>query len=237
MIFGRKKQEYSLPPSWQDKVVLRHSLRARRLSLTVDLKQQRVVLVLPRRFSHATADHFLLANKGWIESHGKNLVQRLAFAPDAVIPFRGMPHVLKSHERRQSVAEIRDGVIYIGGGVEHFSRRTRDFLIAEARRILTERTQDKAAKLGKKVTAIRLNDPKTRWGSCHPAGRISYSWRLVLAPDHVLDYVVAHEVAHLNHKGHGPDFWACCSTLTDAMAESKNWLKKNGKTLFIHSSN
>lgn len=203
------------------------------MALTVDLKAGRIVLVLPKRSSHAMADHFLLQNRDWIQEQEKKLPVKTGFVPEAEIPFRGAPHILRCFPggQKRGIAEVKDGVIYIAGDLAHFSRRTQDFLISEARRVLTERTREKAALLGKTVKAVRLCDPKTRWGSCHPDGRISYSWRLILAPDRVLDYVVAHEVSHLLHKGHQRAFWACCADLTQEMKESKIWLKKNGVQL------
>ena len=237
MLFSRKKQDYSLPPPWCDKIALRHSLRARRLSLTVDLKQRRIVLVLPRRFSPLAADHFLLQNRAWIERHSANLPQAETFSAGCDIPFRGTLYRLCPFPdaRRRGTPEISAGRIFIPGDPAHFARRALDFLIEEARRVLTARTHEKAAVLNKTVRAIRLGDPRTRWGSCHPDGRISYSWRLILAPDAVLDYVVAHEVAHLLHRGHGPAFWDCCDRLTGAMNESRAWLKKNGRDLQIYN--
>ena len=77
-------------------------------------------------------------------------------------------------------------------------------------------------------------DPKTRWGSCAPDGSMMFSWRLILAPPDVLDYVVAHEVAHRIHMNHSPKFWALCASLTADAGEAKRWLKKNGHALMAY---
>ena len=232
-MFFKKSRPYQLPESWQSRVTVRESARARRLSLTVDPKGGKIVMVLPKRVSHAVADHFLLQNRDWIRAQEEKALTRVPFAPGSAVMFRGASHRLERFPdgRIRGIPEVREGVIYIPGLPEHFSRRTRDFIIEEARRILTERTHEKAALIGKKVSAVRLGDPKTRWGSCHAAGRISYSWRLILAPNHVLDYVVAHEVAHLIHRGHHRAFWECCASLTLSMKESRQWLKKNNYEL------
>lgn len=232
MLFG-KKTPYTLPEGWRDSIALRQSPRARRLSLTLDPKSGGIVLVLPKRFSHAVADHFLLQNRDWIERQEKTRPAHIALVPGAVIPLRGTPHVLQPFpdRRRRGPPEIRDGVICIAGDPAHFARRARDFLIETARQELDRRTRDKAAILGRSVKSLRLGDPRSRWGSCHPDGRISYSWRLILAPDHVLDYVVAHEVAHLLHRGHQRDFWACCESLCPGAREARRWLKQNGRGL------
>lgn len=232
-MFFRKKPPYELPESWKSRIALRQSPRARRLSLTVDRKSGKIVLVLPRRFNHALADHFLLENRDWIARQEKNRPPLVRLFPGAVIPFRGQDHILQSFQdgRRRGLTEIKDGTVFIAGDPAHFARRARDFLIAEARKTLTDRTRQKAAILNNTIKSVRLADPKTRWGSCHPDGRISYSWRLIMAPDFVLDYVVAHEVAHLLHRGHQRPFWNCCNALTARMDEARLWLKKNGDTL------
>ena len=102
---------------------------------------------------------------------------------------------------------------------------------AEARREMTERALEKARLAERTVTSVTLRDTRSRWGSCTPDGAISLSWRLVLAPLPVLDYVVAHEVAHLAHMNHGPRFWALTAKLTDQVTGPQRWLKDNGARL------
>jgi len=83
-----------------------------------------------------------------------------------------------------------------------------------------------------RVGRITVRDTRSRWGSCASDGQLNFSWRLVMAPEFVLDYVVAHEVAHLAHRNHGPVFWALTETLTDQMREAKAWINANGKLLY-----
>jgi predicted metal-dependent hydrolase len=112
----------------------------------------------------------------------------------------------------------------------------RDHLIATARRELGRRARGLAARLGRKVTRIRVGDPASHWGSCSAAGSLSFSWRLILAPEPVLeilapepvlDYVVAHEVAHLSEMNHGPSFWRLVGTLSPDSAVARDWLKRH----------
>jgi predicted metal-dependent hydrolase len=89
-----------------------------------------------------------------------------------------------------------------------------------------------AATLGKPVRSIAYKDTKSRWGSCTSEGNLSFSWRIAMAPDFVIDYLAAHEVAHLKEMNHGPDFWATCKALCPRTTEAKRWLKQNGSRLF-----
>jgi predicted metal-dependent hydrolase len=130
------------------------------------------------------------------------------------------------------VVRRENGVVTAPGAPEHLARRVTDFLKAEARREIALRTRAKAASLGKPVTAITIRDTKSRWGSCNSAGRIAFSWRLIMAPEFVLDYVVAHEVAHLAELNHGVRFWRLCASLTEADPKAaRAWLKRHGPEL------
>ena len=127
---------------------------------------------------------------------------------------------------------LEAGEIHVAGRAEHLARRLRDWLMAEIRRQLTPLVHAKAARVERLVKSISVRDSRTRWGSCGPDGGLSFSWRLVLAPPEVLDYLVAHEVAHLVHKNHSPRFWALAERLCDGpMDPPRAWLKANGGTL------
>jgi len=96
---------------------------------------------------------------------------------------------------------------------------------------LAERARRCAALIDRRVTGLRVADTRSRWGSCAPDGRLSFCWRLMLAPSFVVDYVVAHEVAHLCHLNHGPRFWQVVERLTHHRAEAQLWLRRNGARL------
>ena len=124
-----------------------------------------------------------------------------------------------------------DGGLLVSGYAEHVERRVRDFLKAEARREMSERAFAKARQIDRPIASLTLRDTRSRWGSCTPDGALSLSWRLVLAPLEVLDYVVAHEVAHLAHMNHGQRFWALTAKLTDQVEGPQRWLRDNGARL------
>ena len=120
----------------------------------------------------------------------------------------------------------------MSGRAEHLPRRVRDYLKAEAKQELSVRSHDKAAAIGQRVTRVTLRDTKSRWGSCSHQGALSYSWRLILAPESVLDYVAAHEVAHLVHMDHSPSFWRLVADLHPDPDSARAWLKRDGSALW-----
>ena len=132
-----------------------------------------------------------------------------------------------------SKVESRGGeqVLLIGGAPEHLGRRLADFLKKQAREDLERAVSRHAGTLGTRASAIRVKDTRSRWGSCTSDGRLSFSWRIAMAPDFVLDYLAAHEVAHLQEMNHSPKFWALCKRLCPETERAKSWLKKNGSAL------
>ena len=122
----------------------------------------------------------------------------------------------------------------MGGAPEFVARRVRDWLKREARTILTAKAHVLSQGIGRKLKAVRIADPRTRWGSAASDGTLAFSWRLVLAPPDVLDYVVAHEVAHLRHMNHGPAFWALVAELAGDVSGPRAWLAENGAKLLRH---
>jgi hypothetical protein len=127
-----------------------------------------------------------------------------------------------------SVDPVR-GLIHVPGEREHVKRRLLDFLRAAAREDLARASERYAALMGVRFRRITIRDQRSRWGSCSASGDLSYSWRLILAPDYVLDYVAAHEVAHLRHLDHSPRFWRLVLTHCAGAGKAKNWLRAHGQ--------
>ena len=215
-------------------VRVRESVRARRLSLIVDTRLGDVVLVLPKRVSLKRAAQFITENRNWIEKHRRTTPPPVPFADGQQVLFCGQPHKIV-YTGGRGLVYAEQGCLYVPGLSEHAPRRLRDFLKKQARRVLTERSLAKADDIGVKVSAVRIGDMQTRWGSCTRVttgqGRLSFSWRLILAPDFVLDYVAAHEVAHIIHMNHGLKFWRLCRSLTQDAGGARKWLRENGSHL------
>lgn len=236
MVIGLFSSQQSPLPESIKGVRVRQSPRARRLSLTVDLRQGDIVLVMPKRASLRAAENFVDQNQKWIARQRSDLSPRSPLCPGATLPYLGQDCLLERGSARGLIT-LQDNRLIVPGAPEHFERRLRDFLKARARETLTNRALQKAKSLGVRITHIRIGDPATRWGSCTQDGtqpdtaRLSFSWRLILTPDWVLDYVVAHEVAHIIHMNHGKDFWRLCDSLTTDGKAARRWLKNFAQDL------
>lgn len=205
--------------------------RARRLTLRLDAAGGGLHLVLPWGVSQAEGLDFARSRFDWIESQLAALPPRVPFAPGATIPFLGRPHVIRHMRNGRRGVWREPGRINVSGQIEHLPRRVADFLKAEARQELSWRAHEKAAQVKRRIASISLRDTRSRWGSCSHSGSLNFSWRLVLAPAMVADYVVAHEVAHLVHLNHSPRFWSLVARLTDHSDQAERWLKANGPSL------
>ena len=213
------------------------SRRARRASLRVDAARRRIVLTAPLRMARGTAVDFAHAQAGWIAARLKRLPVARPFVDGAELPLFGAPHRIR-HRGDVRGTVWRDGTeIHVAGRPEHLPRRLRDWLTAELRGRLVPLVHEKAARVDRPVKRITLRDSRSRWGSCGPDAALSFSWRLVFAPPDVLDYLAAHEVAHLVHLNHSPRFWAVARSLCDVPIEvPQGWLKRNGETLLQYGA-
>jgi predicted metal-dependent hydrolase len=154
-----------------------------------------------------------------------------------VVPVLGVPHrIRRIVEPTAAPVTIIDGEIRVRGDPAHLPRRVRDHLIALAKRDFATRSRTLAARLGKSVTRVGVRDPKSRWGSCSSTGALSFSWRLIFAPEHVVEYVVAHEVAHLVEMNHSPRFWRVVASLVPDSAAPRAWLKRHRLELLSYAA-
>ena len=210
---------------------VRRNPRARQLVLSIDPIDDIAVITLP---PHTAVDEGLdLARQkaGWIRACLDALPPRVPFADGARVPLLGRHHRIRHAPGARRPVWAEDGVIVVSGRPEHLARRLRDWLKREARREIEGRVADKAARIERQAGRITLRDTRSRWGSCGAGGNLSFCWRLVMAPETVLDYVVAHEVTHLKYASHGPRFWGTVARLTDDMAGAKDWIRRNGEHL------
>lgn len=215
-------------PQGKARVQWRRSPRARRISLRIDPRHGAVVITLPPRGSRAAGMALLMDHAAWVAERLAALPGATAFAHGASVPLSGVPHRIRHVPAGRGGAWLEQGEIHVAGAVEFLPRRVEDFLRAEARRRLGVLVAAKAGTLGLRPRRITIKDTRSRWGSCSPDGCLMFSWRLVMAPATVQDYVVAHEVAHLRHMDHGPRFWALVDTLTPHAVAAIPWLRDHG---------
>ena len=215
-----------------DRIRCEISMRARRISLRIDMMDGCAVLVRPKRASDAMVSAFLVQQRRWIEKHLAQLPERVVIANGTVISLLGTPYTIRATPTAKRGVWKDDASIYVSGAPDHIARRVRDFVRDEAKTAFSSWARDNAARLNVKVTRVGVRDTTTRWGSCTKAGHLSLSWRLILAPEAVARYVVAHEVAHLKHMNHSPSFWRTVESIMPEMKKARAWLRQNGATLY-----
>jgi predicted metal-dependent hydrolase len=214
--------------------VVRVNPRARRISIRVCSASRTVRLTLPPRASGTRAIAFLDEQRGWIRRQAHlRLPQPIPFAPGVVLPLGDGSLALAPGSGR--VARRDGDMLHVPGTGDLFAGRVRRWLKAEAQHLFEADTRRLAAALDKPVQSVSVGDPRSRWGSCGqgPAGaRISYSWRLILAPGFVQRAVIAHEVAHLAEPNHSSRFWDLATRLLgESHTPARTWLRDNGPML------
>lgn len=215
-------------------VIVRRSARARRSAIRIRAGDLAVELVVPERARLASALEFLDSRRDWLVARLAALPEPVAFEAGAVIPVLGRDRVLQTTLRPPPGSgpfRLSATTIDVSGRDEHIARRTRDGLVALASTILRPAAFELAERVGRRPSAVMIGNPRTRWGSCSSKGVLRFSWRLVLAPEPVLRYVAAHEVAHLLHMNHGPAFWALVHALYPEFERERAWLKQHGSRL------
>lgn len=230
------KQDFPLRDSGDPRILYVLSDRARRVSLKVKASEREVHVVVPGIRHFKSALKFARDSADWIDVQLEALPPPQPFIPGEDILYRGLSYRLIKPEGRgrASVDDVNRKIIVPSPDLESFPGRVRRFLIREARAELEAATHHYAAKLGKPIGKISVRDTASRWGSCitrKGEGHINYSWRLICAPASVLDYVAAHECAHLIEANHSQAFWDVCASINDNVKTSKKWLNQNGAHL------
>jgi predicted metal-dependent hydrolase len=217
-------------------VRLRRHRQARRYTLRIQATSREVILTIPPRGTVKEASTFAQKHGGWIAARLGRLPEAAPFADGAVLPLRGVPHRIahRGGARGTVWTEIGPGgepLLCVAGRAPHIDRRIGDFLRHEAKRDLQEASRRYADQLGLTFHRLTVRDQSSRWGSCSTTGLLSFSWRLILAPSQVLDYLAAHEVAHLIEMNHSPKFWRLVQRICPDHERAKAWLDAHGADL------
>lgn len=214
-------------------VLFRRNLKARRLVLRLNPEGTAAMVTVPRGVSRPQALDFVERSLDWLGERLESRGELIKLRPGSRIPLRGTDHEVKHLDRRRGTVTVDPAncIIIVPGELPHVPRRLTDFLKTAARQELAAASQRYAARMGARFRRISIRDQRSRWGSCSAAGDLSYSWRLILTPPYVLDYVAAHEVAHLIHHNHGRQFWRLVLTHCPEAARAKRWLKEHGQSV------
>lgn len=196
------------------------------------------VLTLPPHGKWAEAEAFLQRQRNWLAARLKRAPEAAPFADGGVVTLRGVEHrIIATGRLRGRVERVEiDGApaLLVPGEAAHQARRLTDWLKSEAEADLVRQSAVHAGRLGVVVKAVKMREQKSRWGSCSSSGNINYNWRLILAPPFVLDYVAAHEVAHLVEMNHSAAFWATVKRTLPDMERGRAWLKAHGRQLMAY---
>lgn len=222
------------------RIEIKRHAAARRYTLRVRETSRDIVLTMPPRGSLKQARSFAEKNAGWIAARLKRLPGPIAFADGATVPLRGEPHQIVHRASARGTVWIEASesgpLLCVAGREQHLSRRLRDFLKSEAKRDLIAASRKYAALLGVTIRSISVRDTASRWGSCSYQGALSYSWRLILAPPFVLDYLAAHELAHRLELNHSKRYWKIVDGVFPERQRAERWLRVNGAQLHRYGS-
>lgn len=216
--------------AWPVRVV-QHA-QSRRYRLVFDAARGQLRLTVPRRTNVRAALKWASEQQAWLAEQVGKAALPVIVGPGASVPFRGVDRRIDWTRTAPRAIEIAPDALRVGGPAETVGRRVERWLRAEALRLLDRESRDIAARAGLTVGRVGVGDPRSRWGSCTHDGDLRYSWRLVMAPDHVRRATVAHEVAHLEHMDHGAAFHLLVDELHDGdVAAARQWLRREGRGL------
>ncbi len=218
-------------PGGPTRVEWRRSRRARRVSLRIDPRGGGVVVTLPPRTGRPAGMALLMDQADWVAERLAALPGAVAFAEGARVPRHGVDRRIRHVPGAIGGVWVEADEILVSGERAFLPRRVADFFRAEARRSISALVAAKTQTGQLRPCRVTVKDTRSRWGSCAASRNLAFSWRLVMAPRFVQDYVVAHEVAHLRHMNHGPRFWTLVAELTPHTKAAVAWLRTHGPRL------
>lgn len=213
-------------------IKVKKSAIARKLTLRIDAKDRIPALTIPRFCTNKRAVEFVRSNQEWIFKHLDKLPEITFFKNGDQITLFGKSITIVHNPKARQGEVIKDNILYVSGDVAFLHRRVTDFIKKLAKKEFYEKSKIQAQIINRKLNGVFIKDTKSRWGSCSSIGNINYNWRLALAPEHVINYMVAHEVSHLKHQDHSNAFWKCVEKLCPTHKEGRAWLRSQGKDLY-----
>jgi predicted metal-dependent hydrolase len=216
--------------AWPVRVV-RHA-QSRRYRLVFDGARGELRLTVPRRTNERAALKWASEQQAWLVEQVGKAALPVIVGPGAALPFLGVERHVDWTATAPRAIRLEGENLRVGGPLETVGRRVERWLRGQALDLMERESREIAAVAGLSVGRVGVGDPRSRWGSCTSGGDLRYSWRLVMAPDHVRRATVAHEVAHLRHMDHGPAFHALVDALHDGdVSVARGWLRREGRSL------
>lgn len=222
-------------------VEIRVNRRAKRLILKVDPVRGCALITSPSKRAIPEALSFARRRLAWICAELDQGTRGSSFSPGTICGFQDRPYLIVNQGGPRARVRITrepigddPGEIIVGGDPAHTNRRMVDWLKKQAKTRLTDQVDIFVAALNVKRGAVTVRDTRSRWGSCASDGALSFSWRLILAPPWILDYVAAHECAHLIHMDHSPAFWDVVRTINPDAKRAIGWFREHGERLHAY---
>ena len=216
-------------------LTIRQHERATRITLRIEPGGRALKMTIPQGLAAREVNAFLDRHQGWLLTKLAKFPHETTLKDGGEILLRGVRHRIHHTGSLRGLTEALEvdgrSTLRVSGLPEHTGRRIAAYLKKEARADLERLVARHARSIRASVASISMKDTRSRWGSCSCEGNLSFSWRIVMAPPMVIDYLAAHEVAHLKEMNHGPHFWALCGRLCPDMEAAKTWLKRHGSEL------
>lgn len=223
---------YDLETAFSFPLCVCTKLGTRRMSVRIDTKKRRAILNLPCLISYKRAYAFVLEHQNWIESELSKIPPEKLFQDHVSFLLFGQEITILHLPQSLSAPYLEGNTLYLGGDPLFIHRRVKDYIKKAAKKEFLRRSRFYAEKLNVHISSVIIKDTTSRWGSCSSLHNLNYNWRIALAPDFVIDYLMAHEVSHLKHPDHSPAFWRCVKILYPGAALGRSWLKANGGKLY-----
>ena len=214
-------------------IQIKRNIRAKRMNLRYDPTTDCAVITLPRFNNENDAIVFVNKNLEWLQKQRVSSPDIIYLAPEQIIPLYGEDHLIKHRPDKTGRVIISSNEIIVGGHVAGFSVRLENYLKKQTRQKIEPLADSMSQRINKSFKRIQIRDTISRWGSCSSSGNLSFSWRLVMTPPSILEYVVAHEIAHLKEMNHSPAFWDVVDRLVPNAKQSRRWLRSEGKKLLM----
>ena len=210
---------------------VRYNSKAKQVILRVDYKNDGARITLPPLTSKSDGLAFAKEKAEWLVAQLTSLPPKIMLTPGQTLHLMSKTFQIRHQPNLRSGVQLVGTEIIVSGKLEHLERRVIDWLKKYAKQIISLKANEMAIRLERRINRISIRDTKSRWGSCSSQGNLSFCWRLIMTPESVLDYVIAHEVCHLVHMNHSDEFWRVVNTFDVDAKNSRAWLKYNGPKL------
>ena len=223
--------KYTLPNAPEFSVFIKRSSRARRMTLRISSVERCAKVTAPLSIDKTQITRFVQKNEGWLRRQLSALPEIQSVTIGSAVPLEGADHFVKRHSGQ--CVTVRDGYLLVPQRTKIPNRAILAYMKETCRRRISAAADGYTKKRMTSYKKLTLRDTRSRWGSCTEQGHLMFSWRLIMAPASVLNYVVAHEVAHLEEMNHSKAFWSLTEALFGDYSKERAWLHENGS--YLHS--